>query len=339
MTKPRFGTPSLSTWTPICRPDRAALGAVRITFGKPATIRVEADATSPNGLLKLVGIDETPVAVASEAVRANPLEVALVLDSSTSMGKGSKDAALRQAVAELADTLMIDEADVKLAVVPFSSFVNVGIQNRTEPWLELFALTPDQRWDGCVRSRPPPLDVNNRAPEIRYPMLPTQDSEGPNADCPGPLTPLSADKSVIMAAMSSMVFEGRTSIPDGLMWGWNVLSPEAPFTEARTRGVHKAMVLMSDGENSVAITEAGFHFRTGDPNPANKATLTLCGNIKQAGIHLYTVAFQIPDQKTINVLRDCASDHDSAFSADNGTALVQAFSDIARHVQKLRLVQ
>src|SRR5262245_29737940 len=55
---------------------RAALGAVRISFVRPPTIRVEAEAVSQNVRLKLVGIKTTPVAAASEAVRANPLEVA-----------------------------------------------------------------------------------------------------------------------------------------------------------------------------------------------------------------------------------------------------------------------
>src|SRR5262249_54380303 len=81
--------------------DRAALGAVRISFVKPATIRVEAEAVSQNALLSLVGIDRTPVAVASEAVRASPLEVALVLDNTGSM-KGAREAAMRKAVRELA---------------------------------------------------------------------------------------------------------------------------------------------------------------------------------------------------------------------------------------------
>src|SRR5512132_2882522 len=47
---------------------KAALGSVRVTFTKPATIRVEAQAVSKNSFLKLVGIDVTPVAVTSEAV-------------------------------------------------------------------------------------------------------------------------------------------------------------------------------------------------------------------------------------------------------------------------------
>src|SRR5262245_33047032 len=36
--------------------DRAALGAIRVSFVKPATIRIEAEAVSRNALLKLVGI-------------------------------------------------------------------------------------------------------------------------------------------------------------------------------------------------------------------------------------------------------------------------------------------
>ena len=36
------------------------------------------------------------------------------------------------------------------------------------------------------------------------------------------------------------------------MWGWNVLTPGPPFTEARASGVRKAMVLMTDGTNNVS---------------------------------------------------------------------------------------
>jgi hypothetical protein len=54
---------------------------------------------------------------------------------------------------------------------------------------------------------------------------------------------------------------------------------------------------------------------------------------------LYTVAFAIPvtDQPVIDQLRECASDSGSAFTADDGAALVQTFSDITRQLQKLRL--
>ena len=215
---------------------KAALGSVRVTFSKPATIRVEAQAVSKNSFLKLVGIDVTPVAVTSEAVMGNPLEVALVLDNTGSMA-GSKEAALRKAGRELVDTVMVDQADVKVAVVPFSQYVNVGVGNGTAPWLAVTALPALVTWAGCVRSRPQPLDVSDRSPEIPYPFLAQQSSLSRNYFCPNPLTPLMADKSVVMAAIDSMVMSSlSTYIPAGLMWGWNVLTPAPPFSEARAKG-------------------------------------------------------------------------------------------------------
>jgi Flp pilus assembly protein TadG len=259
---------------------KAALGAVRIIFRKPATIRVEADAVSPNALLRLVGIDETPVAVASEAVRANPLEVALVLDNTGSMA-GAREAALRKAVRELIDTLMIDLADVKVAVVPFSQYVNVGVEYRTAPWLKLHAIPADETWIGCVRSRVLPLDVTDRLPQYTYPILTQQTSLAPNQFCPGPLTPLTADKSVVMAAINGMVMNGETYIPAGLMWGWNLLSHDPPFTEARAKGVRKAMVLMTDGANTRSNFAFGYHEGT-NVATAVDSMLTLCDK-HQAG--------------------------------------------------------
>jgi hypothetical protein len=271
----------------------------------------------------------------------NPLEVALVLDNTGSMA-GSKEAALRKAGRELVDTVMVDQADVKVAVVPFSQYVNVGVGNGTAPWLAVTALPALVTWAGCVRSRPQPLDVSDRSPEIPYPFLAQQSSLSRNYFCPNPLTPLTAEKSVVMAAIDSMVMSSlSTYIPAGLMWGWNVLTPAPPFSEARAKGVRKAMVLMTDGANTATLFPGGFH--QPDPNPAQTVNtmLTLCSNIKQAGIHLYTVAFAISgaDLPVIGQLRTCASDSGSAFTADDGTALIQVFRDITKQLKVLRLAR
>ncbi len=319
---------------------KAALGAVRVTISKPANIRIEADAVSPNTFLRLVGIDQTPVAVISEAVMGNGLEVALVLDNTGSMKKDGKEPALRQAVRELVDSVMAEQADVKVAVVPFSQYVNVGVENRNAPWLKVGTIQASETWTGCVRSRPLPLDESDRRPQTPYPILAQQASLPANYFCPGPLTPLTADKSVVMSAANAMVMNGNTYIPAGLMWGWNVLTPEPPFTQARASGVRKAMVLMTDGENSVSNFAFGYHDHT-DIAAAVRTMLTLCSNIKQAGIHLYTVAFAISaaDQAVIGELRQCASDSASAFTADDGTALTKTFRDIAKQLQVLRLAR
>src|SRR5262245_21470432 len=308
---------------------RAALGAVRVSFGKPATIRVEAEAASQNTLLNLVGIDRTPVAVASEAVRANMLEVALVLDNTGSM-KGAREAALRKAVGELTDTLMIDPADVKMALVPFSQYVNVGLENRTASWLKLPDIPAYATWRGCVGSRSQPLDISDRSPEIPYPTV-LEGIEPDSPICPGPLTPLTSNKSLVQTAVAGMVMTGQTYIPAGLMWGWNVLTHDPPYIEARVKGVRKAMLLMTDGENNRSYYSYGLHEGL-DLASAVKTMLSLCTNIKQAGIHLYTVAFDIAvaERAVVDQLKECASDSRSAFVADDGTALVQTFSDIAR---------
>jgi Flp pilus assembly protein TadG len=318
---------------------KAALGSVRVTFTKPATIRVEAQAVSKNSFLKLVGIDVTPVAVTSEAVMGNPLEVALVLDNTGSMA-GSKEAALRKAGRELVDTVMVDQADVKVAVVPFAQYVNVGVQNRTAPWLKWEAIPSWATWKGCVGSRPQPLNMSDRSPEVPYPIAPEQ-IDRPWPLCPSPLTPLTAEKSEVLAAIANMVMTGETYIPAALMWGWNVLTPAPPFSEARAKGVRKAMVLMTDGANTATLFPGGFH--QPDPNPAQTVNtmLTLCSNIKQAGIHLYTVAFAISgaDLPVIGQLRTCAGDGGSAFTADDGTALIQVFRDITKQLKVLRLAR
>ena len=90
----------------------------------------------------------------------NALEVALVLDNTGSMKKDDKETALRQAVQELVDSVMAGQADVKVAVVPFSQYVNVGVENRNAPWLEVVTLQASVTWTGCVRSRLLPLEVS-----------------------------------------------------------------------------------------------------------------------------------------------------------------------------------
>lgn len=100
------------------------------------------------------------------------------------------------------------------------------------------------------------------------------------------------------------------------------------------------MVLMTDGLNNRSLYPNGFHER-GDGAAAATTMLILCSNIKQAGIHLFTVAFAISaaDRAVIDQFRECASDGASAFTADDGTALIQTFRDIGRQLQLLRLAR
>lgn len=77
-------------------------------------------------------------------VKASPdakLELSLVLDTTGSM-TGSRMSALRQAGKDLADTVM-DGENVRVAVVPFARYVNIGITHRNAAGLDIPKDEPD----------------------------------------------------------------------------------------------------------------------------------------------------------------------------------------------------
>ena len=220
---------------------------MRIAISKPANIRIEADAVSPNTFLRLVGIDQTPVAVMSEAMMGNRLEVALVLDNTGSM----KGTARRRRCARpfgSSSTASWPSRPTSRWQWCRSRNMSMSVSKTATPrgsrWVPFKPLKPGPVASGRGSL---PLDESDRRPQAPYPILHNKPRCQPITFCPGPLTPLTADKSVVMSAANAMVMNGNTYIPAGLMWGWNVLTPEPPFTEARASGVRKAMVLMTDG--------------------------------------------------------------------------------------------
>ena len=142
-------------------------------------------------LARILGVERVPLSVTSQALRSlGKVEIALVLDNTGSM-KGTKIATLRDAAAELVDTLASATAnpnDLRMALVPFSMTVNVSPQYNTAPWIDTAGKSPiaDQiftssanrltlfnqmntNWAGCVESRPYPYDVDITAPTSATP--------------------------------------------------------------------------------------------------------------------------------------------------------------------------
>ncbi|MCK5933264.1 MAG: TadE/TadG family protein [Fulvimarina manganoxydans] len=78
---------------------------------------------------------------------------------------------------------------------------------------------------------------------------------GPNSSCDSqPLTPLSVSESAVQTALGQMQAAGATNIPEGLAWGWRLVTPTQPFTEGKSWSEEsnlKAIVLMTDGENTL----------------------------------------------------------------------------------------
>ena len=110
------------------------------------------------GLMGLAGFQRLAVAATSVAVRGYPgsVEVALVLDNTWSMSdrdsKGVKKIdALKDAAVALVDELLDEEkADIRIALVPYAEYVNVGTRNRGQPWV---AIPPETTTAGSCTTR------------------------------------------------------------------------------------------------------------------------------------------------------------------------------------------
>jgi Flp pilus assembly protein TadG len=82
---------------------------------------------------------------------------------------------------------------------------------------------------------------------------------GPNYSCTtNPITPLAdvtteAGMNAIKTAIDAMQPNGGTNVPEGLAWGWRVVSGGAPFTEGRPdseKGNDKVVIVLTDGKNT-----------------------------------------------------------------------------------------
>ena len=108
-------------------------------------IRLGLTGNVPTEFMKLANFATVDVGVQAVAKRAlnGTVEVALVLDNTWSMsetgtGGKTKIATLKEAAGSLIDQLYANkDANVRVGLVPYADYVNVGTQYRNEPWLSI----------------------------------------------------------------------------------------------------------------------------------------------------------------------------------------------------------
>jgi Flp pilus assembly protein TadG len=309
-------------------------------------------------LMRLAGINEMEVGATSEvSMGFKTLEVVMVLDNTGSMS-GSKIENLKTSATGLVDILEDEKpnfTEIKIGLVPFVNYVNVGTENKTAPWLDMASIPAAQRanWKGCVASRATPNDLEADAGlSAPYPAVIDfmQWDSGRNRYnthqiCPAPILPLTTDFDQVRTRISEMNANGWTFIPAGVLWGWNALSPAEPFTEGREqdelermRG-KKVMIVMTDGFNTVKPMDPPSRHETSNSIPGDALTSSLCTNAKRDGIEIYSIAFMLNDPPTKQMLTRCASSPTKYFSADDPAQLIKVFSDIARDLAATRLTQ
>ena len=296
-------------------------------------VTVVASNTQDAYFARIFGQDELDVKVASTAEFASrDLNLALVLDTTGSM-KGSKLATLKVAGNELVNQLGAIPSDkLNVSVVPFAQYVNVGTSQANQNWLnfpQTGGAVPNN-WTGCVGSRLAPLNVRIGS---------VGDVPGlVGVNCPSELQPLTQNMNNVRRAINNLNAEGWTYMPAGIGWGWRTLTPQAPFVEASRQDqskTDKIMVVMTDGTNT--RSQSGIGHGGQSQRDADKTTEQMCDNAKRDNITIYTIAYEITDTKTQNLLKECSSGPENFFNASNATQLRDAFKQIGVSLSNLRI--
>ena len=154
----------------------------------------------------------------------------------------------------------------------------------------------------------------------------------------------------------------------GAVWGWRILSPEAPFQEGLPYSQsdnNKAMIILTDGQNLVTsqnsfcqdevnskytshYTAYGYtsegRLGTNTSENAintelNNRLLQVCTNIKETGITVYTITFDLDDSETQDLFQQCATDPTKYFNSPDGDTLRSSFQAIGAELSNLRISQ
>jgi Flp pilus assembly protein TadG len=197
---------------------------------------------------------------------------------------------------------------------------------------------------------------------------------GPNYNCvTTPILPLTNVKTTITSAIDAMTAGGTAVIPEGLAWGWRVLSPGPPFTDGapyQDQTTIKILVLLTDGANNVGVTSnlnasaysaygyaASGWLGASDGSQSrlvlDAKTAALCSNIKgdkdlvttDHYIYVYAISFNVTDGAVKTMLQNCATPPAECpgdqcyFDSPSVSGLQGVFASIALELSQLRLAR
>ena len=255
----------------------------------------------------------------------------------------------------------------------YSSYASGGAAHCAWPGCQYFAFITQtggvrtHQISTCVTERAGADAFTDTAPNIsplgrNYPNTPaaTPISSTPNPCLANTIVPLTSDKTALHTAVNALAAGGSTGGHIGVAWGWYLVSPNfgylfpsasQPGTYAAT-DLRKVAILMTDGEyNSVYCSgviskdstsgsgATSDHINCNAPNgDAYTQAKTLCSNMRMAGITIYTVGLNVINTPAAqDLVQNCATDASHVYLPANGTALKDAFHDIAIRVSQLRL--
>lgn len=317
-------------------------------------IRVTQNATVDTVLMKLAGIQDIPLTTNAEVnlPSATKAEIALVLDYSGSMdetlnGK-KKYITMREAAQKLVSDISGGAAagNVKVGLVPFSHHVYTSL-----PGDFVIGGESGETWTGCTYDRRSPHNVKDTTPISandntkwgNTSSIWTFDQHGCDGYVDNSLyvQPLTSNIQSIEQQLTDMEPYVWTNIALGMSFGWHLLSPNLPYAEGADYNdgkTLKAIVLLTDGEQT-AFSWGSDGNQSKENGESNLETT--CSNIKAINADpdnpqfiIITVAFDLDDAGTVNRLRDCATDEDHFYKAEDNGELSSAFDEILQQISE-----
>ena len=309
------------------------------------TVKGSASVKMPASFMSVVGITDldVPASVQVTIPGSKKAEVAFVLDYSGSMedvaGTEVKYIAMRNAATKLIDELTKDgKQRVKFALVPFSHHVYTSLPNAY-----VLGKGNSGMWTGCTQDRQYPYNLSDATPDGAngskwgQAMAPDHAAWG----CSGyvshnlKLKPLTTDYTAVKSQLGAMTPYAWTHVALGVEFGYQVLSPNAPFNEGAAyddKGTQKFMVVLTDGtQTEPAFGPGGVR----DVSQGDKNLAVLCENAKASGITMMTLAYDLDDNTQRQRLQTCASDPaKDFFVVSTNNDLAQAFATITTAINE-----
>lgn len=214
------------------------------------------------------------------------------------------------------------------------------------------AETKTIEWNGCIGSRDGVHNLSAAYNNRRIPGI-------LGVDCGEEVLPLTRNLNTVKNRINSLTASRETYIPVGLVNGWRMLNPERPFDEISNADPtrRRTLILMTDGANTLSLENPyinGKHCNEGSNQDddicdgvagvegiehTNTLTATLCENIKNDNIDIWSVAYNFDGADTKAMLRACASGPSQYFDADNRAELIAAFENIGNTLFAVRLTR
>ena len=318
--------------------------------------------------LKLMDVDYLDVRAVSEVqVAASKVELALILDVSTSMKDDGKIDMAKKAATQLVNVLMpAANGKAKISLVPFAGSVNIG------PYTDKLLIKKDinqirrtggsycagERWETDYKAQ---TSLFDDSPPGRFSGRFRRD---PNGYCPAqPLMPLTSDPQAVLDVIDKLATQHKTGGHAGLAFGYFTLSPNwrrifgnATATDYTDNSVRKVALVLSDGAfnwPSQPVPSNGYDGRTMKEMEhylSNEYGRQTCKEMRDRGIEVYAVGFDLESLESEGPgvmkmarqqLKDCSSLDGTGdklyFETATGDGLVAIFDYIARQYTEFRL--